>query len=59
MRTERVFRTPSCPNCGSAYLVIERRLHGSPRRTSGRIEKKYRCFRCFHGFSEDDVEPPA
>jgi len=51
-----MFRTPSCPNCGSVYLVIRMRTNGDPRTESGSVKKYYRCFRCFHKFSEADTE---
>ncbi|WP_188980145.1 hypothetical protein [Halocalculus aciditolerans] len=50
-----MFGTPPCPECGSAFLVVRLRTHGYPRTESGSVEKYYRCFRCFHSFSEDET----
>ncbi|MFB9825066.1 hypothetical protein [Halobaculum roseum] len=50
-----MFAAPSCPNCGSEFLVTRVRTHGYPRRTDGSVKRFYRCFRCFFKFSGDDV----
>lgn len=50
-----VFAAPSCPNCGSEFLVTRVRTHGYPRGTDGSVKRFYRCFRCFFKFSDDDL----
>lgn len=45
-----MFGTPSCPRCGSRFLVTRIRTTGALFAPS---ERYYRCFRCFEKFSPD------
>jgi DNA-directed RNA polymerase subunit RPC12/RpoP len=55
-----VFDGPSCPECGSTYLVVRLRTHGYPRSGDGPgAARLYRCFRCFNKFTPDEISPEA
>ncbi len=49
-----MFGTPSCPDCGSRFLVERIRTTGALLPPS---ERYYRCWRCFEKFTPDEGEP--
>jgi DNA-directed RNA polymerase subunit RPC12/RpoP len=52
-----MFNRPSCPNCGSNYLVVKMRTHGYPRTETKKQKRYYKCFRCFESFTPKDSDP--